>query len=1551
MVLSIKKFGLCAFLAACLLGPGLSLDCESIGVASSSFVCPPQELSCVPKAVTALSMIQAPELMNQTPVQPVPVSEDWLISSALSATPASALSYSSVDLVACLGLFQVIIWILITSSHFGWCRCIIPTMFEITKVVRVVLLEPSMHSRLGVWSLFTTNQMLLSFAWKYFGYFNWVKNLSYECNRGDPRPFIELLWYYLMLVVMNLHACSFAEQIHPPEKLTVRTEDAILVYLMGSVTVLMFFFVLIFGNKLRARTTFLRDKIVNFRENKSDAVMLVGCLVCSVVGNTAYLWDKIVQHLEKRVDVIMLVAGLTIMVVACLLGWVASWSSGNDTDSDKEPIPRRRRRRQRHSKLKMKRSRSAGVSHKEWRRRPSLRRRIYRARRIRKDSEELRRRHMLSWLSAQEKEQEALRLIDTIVSIVGTCLGLLFTGNIFLLHDALIVLLFWGPAIVNAGAPHIAAIISRVYTLCQKSVLSERPDAVPGEDSSQGPAKTPSSGPSKNPTERHDVMPPADPGETPPPLEVPNSSLSEDEYGDDYDDNDDDGDGGGKVQTVSNKTDREFRETFLRPECNKLPSGGEWIEPSGYEEDSGSSPHMNFIFVETPNVMPFKDSTKTLLNDPSNGKCDSDEDSPPSQCIFVEPPMGKRMMVKFHSLKRISEIKDEISEICGMCQCSFYLRIVGGCKRLDKTHLTLHDCGVDENMALAMESNYSQLLGGNDDDKQRADLANSLLDLAKAHVGPRHGLSATAERSSGQQTPALAHASQSRPVSSLFATDHDDSASALRTMPSYSLELSPDDSIQGTFSLFTGKESTNSSSHQASPAIFSFSQLFADTRKEAALKRKCEQNGAEYIEPSTNETPDSKQARWKEMDNDIRKKKRSIIGTKRMKRRRDKSVTKRQKRDADRVRKQIVRDEEDEETKRKKRDADRIRKQRERANEISVLKSCCAEEVPKIQVEPHKTAIRKGISAATRTHRCDGSHQASVCVICDRCIIGTETIHRMTKERILLNQKRLSVKTYEEFYGEELNPILVDQYSIDDMPGILLSPRSYRDGDTFEACSECFDSLKPYMAKKNKKPPKHAIANGFAIGHIPSVLMIPGEDGPRRINLKDGDISEIMCAAVARQRPYGFIFAFTGGSHQSVMGQFSFFEMDQTHIGGVINHYRLTGANDHILCALCGRFTPSQRVIAQKRARLDTSLYVDLMTWFIRASNHYAFADVTPPEDCPQPRMLQDKEANENNTDESQNPGVEDEYGGGTFTFTSSHDPSENTGVYRNSTDFTMAILNRTSPMLLAYGGKYVSSGRELRLESVFPVQFPFGLGGPTARRPTQISEVECLKHYLRLSLPQFMRGDFLLVVLHMYNRIVSYKTGLIMCRTPRLHGKSFAELISTLTEAQIKAAADRISHGHEDTSVAAEFLRKAETSCKAIGYTAAAARANRRLMYSLCDRFGIPHIFFTLTPDDECSFRVRLSAYAGEKHDLPNFDMSDEECWEEFVLRRDTRSKYPGACALEYESIVHVLLEVLFGWDSKQQRGKKGIFGSLLAYAVAHEEQGRFLFWFWLSL
>lgn len=67
------------------------------------------------------------------------------------------------------------------------------------------------------------------------------------------------------------------------------------------------------------------------------------------------------------------------------------------------------------------------------------------------------------------------------------------------------------------------------------------------------------------------------------------------------------------------------------------------------------------------------------------------------------------------------------------------------------------------------------------------------------------------------------------------------------------------------------------------------------------------------------------------------------------------------------------------------------------------------------------------------------------------------------------------------------------------------------------------------------------------------------------------------------------------------------------------------------------------------------------------------------------------------------------------------------------------------------------------------------------------------------------------------------------------------------------------------------------------------------------------------------------------------------ESCIADFNLRKKTRLKYPGACSLEYQNVMNIIIESLFQWDIKKQKSKgPGIFGTTVAFAPADEEQGR---------
>ena len=145
--------------------------------------------------------------------------------------------------------------------------------------------------------------------------------------------------------------------------------------------------------------------------------------------------------------------------------------------------------------------------------------------------------------------------------------------------------------------------------------------------------------------------------------------------------------------------------------------------------------------------------------------------------------------------------------------------------------------------------------------------------------------------------------------------------------------------------------------------------------------------------------------------------------------------------------------------------------------------------------------------------------------------------------------------------------------------------------------------------------------------------------------------------------------------------------------------------------------------------------------------------------------------------------------------------------------------------------------------------------------RRTQVSIEKSLAHYGRLSLDQFMKGDFCLLVSHMLDRRLSYTSGKLKCRS-NIDGIPLAEKISGLT---VKDLEDVVS-GADTNSTATQLLSSVSASCKAMGHTSEAAAHWRRVYFALGDRQGLNAVMLTVTPNDLASFSVRVIALAGKE-------------------------------------------------------------------------------------
>ena len=489
-----------------------------------------------------------------------------------------------------------------------------------------------------------------------------------------------------------------------------------------------------------------------------------------------------------------------------------------------------------------------------------------------------------------------------------------------------------------------------------------------------------------------------------------------------------------------------------------------------------------------------------------------------------------------------------------------------------------------------------------------------------------------------------------------------------------------------------------------------------------------------------------------------------------------------------------------------------------------------------------------------------GKHQAHVCVVCDCFILGTQQLKRLNTKQLKAHENRLSVDRYLSFYNiDEVPTSLRNYYYVSGFPKMLLSPRSnLKKGDGYSCCQSCFTAMRPCL--RDKKPPKLSIANGFLIGEIPILKYVDDNGNERELDVEE-DINEVTRGLLSPLRTHGYVFGYTGGQHKSIVGHYQFFEMDQIKVGSAINYIRHNEKRRHVFCMLAGRMTPNQKKIVRNHCVVDTNKYCAISKWFIEKSGHPGFQNVPIPSDCPQPVLIEDKE-NHNNTDAPMNTGVEDTIVGGSYFLSTAQDPNSKTSVYGTDRKFTVALMNRSTPKLLVYGGNYANLS-ELPLENLLPFAFPYGLGTPKQKRPVRVSFEACIQRYMRLAMHQFMRGDVILVLNHIYGRQLSYKSGVMTSRA-NVGGQLLGENFSKIPVEELQEAADETNP--RQSSLVSKLMKSISTSCRALGHTPEAAQFARRFCFAMQDYFGLNSVFVTITPCDECSFRVRLLTTPGVK-------------------------------------------------------------------------------------
>jgi len=526
------------------------------------------------------------------------------------------------------------------------------------------------------------------------------------------------------------------------------------------------------------------------------------------------------------------------------------------------------------------------------------------------------------------------------------------------------------------------------------------------------------------------------------------------------------------------------------------------------------------------------------------------------------------------------------------------------------------------------------------------------------------------------------------------------------------------------------------------------------------------------------------------------------------------------------------------------------------------------------------------------------------------------------------------------------------------MENMLLSPRAVwlRDIDLaglgnakpgFRCCTECANSFESSTHERGRFDlPEYSIANGYCIGEAPELLQC----------LYPAELSLVAMARIDKH-----VFTFYGGCHKSLKGWHNMYEADIEHVAGSLLQLKEFGIGSHVACLLMGPFTSKQRKKAKDQCTIRPKKVLAAMKWLIENNPLYKDCRLPTEAKLPKPLIIDHSETvpGSNSAEEGKF-----EY---QVVFPELDDVRETNGGYVNQDEFKEKVIDDldatndatlisrpTTNRLRDYEGS--------NFMKCFPLQFPYGVGRKQEsskkktsekRKGYSDNEIRYLQHLLSLSLPNMHRAEFGVVVHNMYERHRAVGVSFLRCKH-QSSGTSRAESFADINVEQLRSAINRSNAGMSVADRSSyQFLNSIEAVSRNMAHTNEAAKQARRRMFAMIAKFGVPAVFFTVTPNDSGSFRIKVNALK-ETEAPPNVDACSDDIEVDSSVAALLREKYPGLCAFDFENILGLIIEHLIGWDDTKGIPHKdgGVFGIPEAWSAAVEEQGRktlhvhFLLW-----
>ena len=483
----------------------------------------------------------------------------------------------------------------------------------------------------------------------------------------------------------------------------------------------------------------------------------------------------------------------------------------------------------------------------------------------------------------------------------------------------------------------------------------------------------------------------------------------------------------------------------------------------------------------------------------------------------------------------------------------------------------------------------------------------------------------------------------------------------------------------------------------------------------------------------------------------------------------------------------------------------------------------------------------------------DGNKCPPVCIVCDR-LIHHEQKTTIKAKIFQAHKKILQTEEVDDLSQELKNcytPLFAGNALLEDAArDVLLSPRSvpmkstrYGRCDSFLICKEC----KSHILKDQM--PDWAIANGYFFGTPPKCIT---------------ELTDIERAFITPVKAFGYICVWTGGPNQKLKGTLAFYKRNETSIANTACQLEILGlTDDGVKVILAGKMTKQQRKRAKEKTKIRPNMIIEAVRWLIENNREWQGINLDAlKEKLKDPILIMDDKADEVESVVGSNIENEEVF----KVYFPDSDIDTTRGGQSSATEFIRQALeskknrdrNTTTEVEIDVQlySERVQEYRDSNLMGACIMQYPYGRGGLMSEiRYDEDESIVYPKHeeyveYLSaLSQGHFHSPLFCLIL---YNYLM--KEWMVRTAVVRTRGKSTAESIAEkMGEDDLMDVMRLKDENIPITSEVGRFFVKAiDAVAGAAPHSNEAAKKARRRGETLMHHFGMPALFFTVTPDDE---------------------------------------------------------------------------------------------------